>query len=102
MIFGETTKKREVLALIGERSRERRPTSYRTLTREFVIFADGACAHLKRLWRERLIRSTEFPSNYSDFPREKPSIRELEFIISRRGVERLDAWKGREKGEDWL
>jgi hypothetical protein len=102
LIFGETTKKREVLALIGERSLERKPTSYRTLAREFLISSDAACAHLKRLWRERLIRSTEFPSNYSDLSRERPSIRELQFLISRRGVYRLAAWKRREKSEDWL
>jgi hypothetical protein len=101
LIFGETTKKREVLALIGERSLERKPTSYRTLAREFLISSDAACAHLKRLWRERLIHSTDDPPNYSDFPREKPSIRELKFLISRRGVERLEAWKRHEKDEDW-
>jgi hypothetical protein len=101
LLFDETTKKREVLELIGERSQERRPTSYRTLTRDLIISPDSACSHLKRLWRDRLIRSADFPPTYLEAMQQGQSIRELDFVISRRGVERLEEWKRRDEDKEW-
>ncbi len=102
-MFGhDRTSKREVLKLIGERTRDKQATSYRTLTKDLWVSADAACSHLKRLWRERLIKSTEYPSDYREAAGLRPSIRELEFRITRRGVERLDRWKELEQEKGWL
>lgn len=94
--------KRDVLRMIGKRTRNNQGTSFRTLEEELWLSADAACSHLKRLWRERLIKSTEYPSDYQEATSLRPSIRDLRFQISRRGIERLDRWKELEKGDGWL
>src|SRR5262249_41521107 len=62
-MFGMTTK-RKVLELIGERSAAGEATSFRTLVCELLISSDAACSHLRRLWRARLIKSTDYPSSF--------------------------------------
>ena len=94
------TKKREVLTVIGGHSEKGKSTSFLDLADELLISQDAACSHLKRLWRERLIRSSEYPSSYRDAPR-GASIRDLEFRITRRGVERLDRWKENDRRQGW-
>ena len=86
-MFGRATK-REVLELIGERATERMSTSFRTLVMELLISSDSACSHLKRLWRERLIRNADGPPSYWRAAALRPSIRELRFRITRRGLAR--------------
>jgi hypothetical protein len=98
----ETTKKRAVLELIGKRSEDGKVTSYRTLAREFFISQDAACSHLKRLWRDRLIRSSGHPPTYHEAVRERQSVRDLAFRISRRGVERLQEWARQDDDSGWL
>ena len=102
MFGSDLTNKRDVLRLIGKRTREGKRTSFRALEEELWLSADAACSHLKRLWRERLIRSTEGPSGYQEAARYKTSIRDLTFRISRRGVERLEHWKSLEEESQWL
>jgi hypothetical protein len=97
----EITKKRVVLGLIAERSSAKRPTSYRALMRELLISADAACSHLVRLWRERLIASSELPATYLEAKKERRSIRELSFRVSRRGLERLARWVEHGEEEEW-
>ena len=92
-------RKREVLKLIGERTHKGKGTSFRKVEDELLISSEAACSHLKRLWRERLIKSTEFPSTYQEAARWGQSIRELHFRISRRGIARLDRWTELEKQE---
>ena len=100
-MFG-TVSKRDVLTLIGERSGERKVTSYRTLTSSFFLSAEAACSHLKRLWQERLIKSTGDPACFNQAVESHPSIRELDFRITRRGVERLEHWEALEEEGEWL
>jgi hypothetical protein len=99
-MLGRTTK-RDVLKVIGSRTLERKSTSFLNLTDELLVSEDAACSHLKRLWRERLIKRTEYPSSYLDAGREL-SIRDLDFRITRRGVERLDRWKEEDKRKGWF
>jgi hypothetical protein len=100
-MFGSATK-REVLELIGERAPEGERTSFRTLVAELLISPDAACSHLRRLWRERLIQSTDYPSSYRRAAVLGPSVRELEFRITRRGLGRLERWKKLDAQRGWL
>ena len=100
-MFG-SAKKREVLELIGERAGEGKRTSFRTLVAELLISPDAACSHLKRLWRDRLIKSTDYRSSYRRAAAFGPSIRELEFRITRRGLERLERWKELDAQGAWF
>src|SRR5262249_713333 len=95
------TNKRDVLRLIGERTREKLSTSFRTLKEQLWLSEDAACSHLKRLWRERLIKSTEDPPDFLQAARLGQSIRELRFRITRRGLERIDRWRKVEEGDPW-
>ena len=87
-------KKREVLELIEERTKEGKETSFGTLVHELGLSPEAACSHLRRLWRERLIKSADWPSSYGRAAAFHPSIRELDFRITRRGLARLERWKG--------
>lgn len=94
------TRQRNVLALIQARGLEGRSTSYRTLVRLLDLSPESACGHLKRLWREGLIRTSEQP------PRRRPalgpgeSIRDLAFQIARRGRQRLEWYREQQERED--
>jgi hypothetical protein len=100
-MFGRA-RKREVLELIGKRSAKGKATSFRTLVTELLVSADAACSHLKRLWRERLIKSTDSPSSYRRAAVLGASIRELEFRMARRGLERLERWKRMDQEREWF
>ena len=95
-------KQEEVLRLIGERTREGRPTSHRTLVRELKRSEQSACEHLKRAWRERLIRSPDRPPRYKFRLEAGESIRDLRFQLSSRGRERLRWYAERDEEEGWL
>jgi hypothetical protein len=77
-------RKCEILKLIGERSREKRETSYRTLARFLDVSEEAACLHLLRLWQARLIKTvsgrvegTEYRLQHGE------SIRDLAFRLSK-------------------
>ena len=95
-------KQEEVLRLIGERTLEGRSTSYRTLARELELSEPAACEHLKRAWRERLIRSSDRPPRYKFRLEAGESIRDLRFQLSVRGKERLRWYAERDEEEGWL
>ena len=96
-------RKRSVLELIAARTRDGKPTSYRTLVRELDLSPEAACSHLGRLWRERLIRCPDRPPEYRFQLKAGESLRELRFAIRSRGLERLERWKETdEKKEGWL
>ena len=99
-MLGDFVKKQEVLEFIEERTREKMDTSSPTLERAFWLTPSAACSHLKRLWRERLIRSTEYPWSYRQGLGPGESIRDHSFRISRRGLERLKRWKEKKKEKD--
>ena len=94
--------KPEVLNFISVRSGENRSTSYRTLVHEFPdLSEEAACDHLKRLWHQRLINSTEAREQEFEF-RLKPgeSLRDLRFEITARGKARLRWWKKQEQDDE--
>jgi predicted ArsR family transcriptional regulator len=93
------TGKREVLELVATRSKEGRSSSFRTLARKLGLSDDAACSHLKRLWREGLIRSDEVPSRRRLSLDPGESIRELRFELSGRGRARLE-WYARRDERD--
>jgi DNA-binding MarR family transcriptional regulator len=96
------TEQREVLELILARTREGRETSFRSLVREFELSPEAACGHLKRLWREGLIRSTEVPPRRRRTLSPGESIREMRFELARRGRRRLDWYKRKDaEQDDW-
>ena len=98
------TQQREVLELIAARMRDGMATSFLTLAGEFDMSPESACGHLKRLWREGLIRSTEIPPRRRLSLGPGESIRDLRFKLGRRGQRRLD-WYAREdkkRDEGWL
>jgi DNA-binding MarR family transcriptional regulator len=88
---------REVLQLIRARGREGRTTSYRTLVRHFELSPESACGHLKRLWREGLIRSSEIPASRGRALGPGESIRDLRFELTRRGKARLGWYEDRDR-----
>ena len=90
---------REILELIAERTRNAKDTSFRTLVRECDLSPESACGHLKRLWREGLIRTTEFPVRRRLSLGPGESIRNLQFIVSKRGRARLLWYKERDRKE---
>jgi hypothetical protein len=94
--------KREVLELIAERTSDGLRTSFRRVADGLVISEDAACSHLSRLWRARLIETSDGASA-SDPGVAGTSIRDLRFRISDRGRVRLMWWKerDREREEPW-
>ena len=93
-------RKREILELIAERTKEGKQTSFRSLVREFGISGEAACGHMKRLWNERLIDCTTYrPSGYGFRLESRESIRELSFRMTRRGRERLEWYAERDRRE---
>jgi predicted transcriptional regulator len=92
----------EVLRVIAERTREGHSTSYRTLARELDLSEEAVCEHLKRLWRERLIRSTMRPARYKFRLEPGESIRDLVFDLAGRGKERLRWYKERDEEGGWF
>src|SRR5215831_73275 len=87
--LGTFVRKREVLELIAERTRNGRETSYRTLVNELGLSPDAAASHLKRLWTQGFIKNTTDTGRASERLGPGESIRDLRFILARRGRERL-------------
>jgi DNA-binding IclR family transcriptional regulator len=96
--------KPEVLKLIAARSKDGKPSSFGTLVREFGLSAEAACSHLKRLWREGLVRSDEEPPRRRLSLGPGESLRELRFVISGRGRRWLRWYADRDEqdSEDWF
>jgi len=95
-------KQEEVLRMIARRTKEGHSTSYRTLARELDLSEEAACEHLKRLWRERLIRTTMRPPRYKFRLERGESIRDLRFDLASRGRERLKWYEKRDDEEGWF
>jgi DNA-binding transcriptional ArsR family regulator len=95
---------RSVLKLMAERTRAGKLTSYRSLVRELGLSPEAACGHLKRLWRERLIESSDRPDRFRDRLGPGESIRDMRFELSARGRERLRWYREKEEGDegDWF
>ncbi len=98
------TEQREVLELVAARMRDAKATSFRTLVRELDLSPEAACGHLKRLWREGLIRSNEIPPRRRLSLGPGESIRDLRFELARRGRKRLHWYADQDakSDEDWL
>ena len=91
-------RKREVLELVAERTREGKATTHRNLPWLLDLTEDAACDHLRRLWQQRLIECTGERSPGFEFRLEAhESVRELEFQLSRRGRRRLRWWRERDR-----
>jgi DNA-binding MarR family transcriptional regulator len=91
---------RSVLKLIAERTRAGKPTSYRSLVRELGLSVEAACGHLKRLWRERLIESSDRPERFRYRLEPGESMRDLRFELSDRGRERLRWYREKEEKDE--
>jgi hypothetical protein len=95
------TEKRDVLEFIADRTSKGRSTTPEKVAEEFDLHPLSACDHLKRLWRERLIRATPSPRparyHFRLLPGE--SIEELHFRLARRGRERLDWYEEQDEEE---
>ncbi len=96
----DITARRKILDLVAARTREGRPTSFRTLVRELDLSEEGACDYLKRLWRERLVKSSERSVRFRFRLEPGESLRDLRFTIHKRGLERLKWWADEEKREE--
>lgn len=95
-------RRREVLGLIAERTKEGRSASFRTLVRILDLSEESACDCLKRLWRERLIEAVApRPPRFQFRLRPGESLRDIRFTLTRRGRERLRWWREREKRKSW-
>lgn len=96
--------KREVLRFVAARSKEGKSSSFQSLVQEFGISSEAACSHLKRLWREGLVKSDEVPPRRRLSLGPGESIRDLRFTLSRRGRARLEwyASNDEEESEEWL
>jgi DNA-binding transcriptional ArsR family regulator len=94
---------RSVLKLIAERTRAGKLTSYRSLVRELGLSPEAACGHLKRLWRERLIESSDRAERFRYRLEPGEGIRDLRFELADRGRERLRWYREKENDEgDWF
>jgi len=96
----DVTTRREILELIAARTREGRTTSFRTLVRELSLSEESACEYLKRLWRERLLKSPDRPTRFAFRLEPGESLRDLRFKIHKRGLSRLKWWEQEERRED--
>jgi DNA-binding MarR family transcriptional regulator len=90
---------RRVLEFVAGRSGEGKATSFKLVAREFELSLEAATNHLRRLWREGLIRTEETPTRRRPTLGPGESIRELRFAISRRGRERLRWYARRDEQE---
>jgi len=97
-------KKIDVLEVIARRSGDGRSTSFKSLVLELGLSEELACDYLKRLWRERLIKSAERPSRFRFRLEPGESLRDLRFRIHKRGLAWLQWWKEEKKREeeDWF
>ena len=95
--FGQIVRRRAVLELIEERTRDGEETSYLNLVSELEISPDAAASHLKRLWAERFIKSTSYPSRFQEQRGPGESVRDLCFTLARRGRERLKWYRERDR-----
>ena len=98
--IGFFVRRRAVLELIEERTKDGEETSYRTLVSELSLSPDAAVSHLKRLWAERFIKSTSHPTRFSDQLGPGELIRDLSFTLARRGRERLKWYREHDREED--
>lgn len=92
--------KREVLELIAGRSEGGRETSYRSLVRRLPLSFEAACAHLERLWLERLIEATTSrPVRFRFRLEPGERLSDLRFWLTPRGADRLDWYVTRDEGQ---
>jgi len=98
--LGFLVRKRAVLELIEERTRDGEETSVPSLVSELGLSTNAAASHLKRLWAERYIKSTAYPSRFSEQLGPGESVRDLGFTLARRGRERLRWYRERDRKED--
>lgn len=97
----ELIRQRQVLEAIAERTSRRKASSFRDLVRELDLTEPAACDHLKRLWRERLIKAYGYrPARFHFRLEPGESLRELRFRLSLRGRKRLRWWKRRDMEQD--
>ncbi len=96
----DVQRRRKILELIAGRSRERRTTSFRTLVRELSVSEESACEYLKRLWRERLLKSPDRRAGFNFRLEAGESLRDLRFTIHKRGLMRLKWWKVEEEQDN--
>ena len=98
--------KREILELIAERSKKQTSTSFMDISSNFDIHPLTACDHLKRLWRERLIRVRESRPRGKRYRLQTGErISDLRFRLARRGKERLEFYAKQdveEEGFNWF
>lgn len=98
--------RREILKLIAARTRSGQTTSFRTLVWKLDLSKESACEYLKRLWRERLLRSLDRATGFGFRLGPGESLRELHFKIHKRGLMRLEWWrleaKREKEGEEWF
>ncbi len=90
--------RRDVLVLIGERTKEGRPVTVADLAGEFGLSLEAAGMHLRRAWRNHLIIPVNGPRLHPD---RMPGrlLERLRFQLSERGRERL-AWYARQDPQD--
>src|SRR5262245_34190068 len=83
---------RKVLAYIAKRPAEEHGVNAHDLAKEFWLSfsLDAACGHLKRLWRERLIKTASArPPRFRFRLEPGEAIHSLRFRLTGRGRERL-------------
>ena len=93
--------KYEVLELIESRTKEGKSASCRTLAAESGLSLEASCSHLKRLWRERLIRTDDVPARRRPSLGPGESIRDLGFKLAARGRQWLRWDRGRIADDEW-
>lgn len=93
---------RKVLEFIAEESRQDRFVSCGDLGEEFDLHPEAASGHLKRLWRERLVRTRDSrPRRFKYRLHPGESIQGLRFRLASRGKERLE-WYRKADEDDWF
>lgn len=93
---------RKVLRFIAELPRQGHSISFKDLVQRFDLSPEGACGHLKRLWRERLIEAVTYrPSRFQFRLRPGETLRELRFRLTGRGEARLEWYSKRDEGVAW-
>ena len=98
--LGLFVRRRAVLELIEERTKNGKETSYRSLVSELEISPDAAASHLKRLWAEQFIKSTSYPFRFAEQLGSGESVRDFHFTLARRGRERLRWHRERDREQE--
>lgn len=91
---------RKVLTFMAQQTAERHAVTTQNLAREFGLSPDAAGAHLRRLWRERLIATpSDRPPRFRFRLQGGEPIHSLRFGLTARGRERL-RWYERQDHQD--